>query len=305
MSYQLLTKLWTKFFNNKDYAELKYNISLKKKLKNYRETIKPKIIKIHHKIKSQKSLNFLHSGHIGDLIYSLSLIKTLSKTHQCNFFVEANKKMNFEYKNHPSGDVMINDRMINLLLPLLRKQNFLNTVNIYNKEEIDINLNLFRDVPINLLFHTIRWYSHLTGVPVDIAEKFLDVKKFNNFNNKIVIVRSTRNRNYFINYNFLRNVKNIVCVGLKEEYENLKKDIPHLEFYDCKDFLEMAEIINSCKFFIGNQTFAYSIAEGLKIPRLLEVFPDFPVVFPVGENCYDFYHQVHFEKYFNLLNNIE
>ena len=64
----------------------------------------------------------------------------------------------------------------------------------------------------------------------------------------------------------------------------------------------MAIIINSSKFFIGNLCFAYSIAEALKIPRLLETCPDFPVVFPIGGKAFDFYHQVHFEKFFNKLN---
>jgi len=100
----------------------------------------------------------------------------------------------------------------------------------------------------------------------------------------------------------LKNVSNIVCVGLESEYQDLKKDVPNLEFYDCKDFLEMAQIIKSSKFFIGNLCFAYSVAEGLKIPRLLEASPEFPVVFPTGKNGYDFYHQLHFKKYFDLLN---
>ena len=62
----------------------------------------------------------------------------------------------------------------------------------------------------------------------------------------------------------------------------------------------MAELINSCKFFIGNLGFAFSIAEGLKKPRLLNL-PKFSVLFPIGENAYDFYHQIHFEKYFKNL----
>ena len=65
----------------------------------------------------------------------------------------------------------------------------------------------------------------------------------------------------------------------------------------------MAEAINSCKFFIGNLNFAFSLAEGLKVPRLLENSPDFPVVYPIGKNAYDFYHQIHFEKYFKMLDN--
>ena len=50
-------------------------------------------------------------------------------------------------------------------------------------------------------------------------------------------------------------------VGLLDEYNILQKEVPNLEFYDCKDFLEMAEIIKASKFFIGNLCFAYSVAE--------------------------------------------
>ena len=93
-----------------------------------------------------------------------------------------------------------------------------------------------------------------------------------------------------------------------KDYDNIiivegtwQKEIHNLEFHDCKDFLEMAEIIKGSKFFIGNECFAYSIAESLKIPRLLEASPDFPVVFPTSSNGYDFYHQNHFEKLFKNL----
>ena len=70
-----------------------------------------------------------------------------------------------------------------------------------------------------------------------------------------------------------------------------------------KDFLEMAQVIKSSKFFIGNQSVAYPMAEGLKVPRLLEAEPSFPVVQPIGKNAYDFYYQPHFEKFVSLLNN--
>jgi len=46
----------------------------------------------------------------------------------------------------------------------------------------------------------------------------------------------------------------------------------------------MAEIIKASRFYIGNMSFQYNMAEGLKIPRFLEASPDLPVVFPVGLN---------------------
>ena len=64
----------------------------------------------------------------------------------------------------------------------------------------------------------------------------------------------------------------------------------------------MAEILKASKFFIGNMSLQYIISEALKVPRLLEASPDYPVAFPVGPNAFDAYHQVHFEKFFRQLN---
>ena len=298
----MFKKYWVKLFQKNKYLDIKRQNRNKEILEIYNQNIKNEIIKIENRLKDKKTLNFAHAGHMGDLIYSLSIVKELSKNYSCNFFIVTNKKVEQNYLDHPSGNVFINDRAAKLLLPLLKKQDYLNQVKIYKDEDIDINFDLFRKVPINLNFHSIRWFSHLVGVPIKMSEKFLNVSENNDVKNKIVILRTKRYRNPFINYQFLNQKKNLMFIGLKDEFNDLKKDVPNLEFYDCKDFLEMAEIINSSKFFIGNQCLAYAIAEGLKVNRLLEASPESPFVFPVGGNGYDFYHQTHFEKYFNILN---
>ncbi len=207
-----------------------------------------------------------------------------------------------KYPNHPSGNVYLDERIVNLLLPLLKNQNFINKCGIYQGEDIDIDLDFFRDIPIDIRFHSVRWYMHLTGVQIDMSAPFLESDNHHSIKNNIIIVRSPRYRNDFINYNFLNKIKEkIICIGLKKEYEDLKQNIQQLEFYNCKDFLELSRIIKSCRLFIGNECFAYSVAEGLKVPRLLEASPDFPVVFPIGNKGYDFYHQIHFEKLFEKL----
>ena len=63
---------------------------------------------------------------------------------------------------------------------------------IFNNENIDIDLDLFRDIPINLNFHSIRWYSHLTGTSLDMNRNYLEVGTNREFNDKIVIVRTQR-----------------------------------------------------------------------------------------------------------------
>jgi len=296
-----ILKLWYKIFDKDKYQNLKYRISESDRVKYYNTKIFDKILKVQNNIKNNKELSFLHSGHMGDIVYSFPVIKELSKNHNCNLYIQINKPMKAYYHKHPSQNVFLDERIVKLLLPLLRKQSFLNSVNIYNDEKIDVDLDIFRDVPINIRFHSIRWYSHITGVQPNMENSFLSVEPHESIKNKIVLVRTHRYRNEYINYKFLEKTKNLLFVGLKSEFNDLKKEIHNLEFYDCKDFLELAQIIKSSKFFIGNLCFAYSVAEALKVPRLLEACPDFPVVFPVGSNAFDFYHQNHFEKFFNYL----
>ena len=299
----MLKKLYYKLFKSKDrYNKFKLDQTIIKQQNLFEEKFKNKLFDISNSINNKKTLNFLHSGHCGDLIYSLALIKELSKSHQCNLFIGVGKKIEGAYFKHPAKGVYIDNRIAKQILPLLKFQSFLNEVKIHSEENIDINLDLFRDLPISLNFNSCRWYFHLTGVHVDLSAPYLDSTEHKNIKDKIVILRTFRYRNHFINYKFLNKIEeDIIFIGLKEEFEDLKKDIPKLQHYEPENFFEMSQIIKSSKFFLGNQTPAFAIGESLKVPRLLECSPDFTVVQPIGGNCYDFYFQIHFEKWFKKL----
>ena len=285
----------------------------KKKIKDLRKHKKNRKISIDFKkklyfidkvIENNKVLNFLHSGHMGDLIYALPVIKKLSENHTCNLFIGINKIFtNEKYKNHTSAGVLINDRIFNYALPLIGKQKYLNKVQKYIDQKIDINLDLFRDMP-GKPSNTSKWYFHITGVHADLYKPFLDTQEHDKIKNKIVISRSLRNKNTFIDYSFLNDFcDQLIFIGLKDEYLDLKKVIPELKHYDPLDFFEMSQIIKSSKFFLGNQSSPFAIAEGLKVPRLLENTYDVHDVEPTGGNCYDFFYQTHFEKFFYKLLN--
>ena len=94
----------------------------------------------------------------------------------------------------------------------------------------------------------------------------------------------------------------IYCSLAEDEFLDLKNVVKNLEFYDCKDFLDMASIVKSSKFVLANSSITFPIAEGLNVPRLLESFPDYPAAQPHGKNAYNFYFQAHFEKLFKILN---
>jgi hypothetical protein len=300
MLNNFFTKLWYKFFNKEKYIDLKNEKRTSDRFKYYNSRIYAQILEIQKKIENNKELSFLHSGRLGDLIYSLATIKELSKSHKCKLYVQIEKPILGSHDS--SRKVFINKRCGDLILPLLRNQDFLDVVNIYKDEKIDINLDLFRDIPISLSFYSSRWFSHICGININVENTFLSVKPHELIKNKIIVGRSSRYRNAYINYKFLKNTKNLLCIGLKEEFQDSKKDINDLEFHECKDFLEMAEIIKASKFFIGNMSLQYIISEALKVPRLLEASPDFPAAFPVGPNAFDAYHQNHFEKFFTNLN---
>ena len=210
--------------------------------------------------------------------------------------------MPLEYIKHPAKGFYIDDRMLNLFLPLMKKQKYFYEVDKYQGQEIDVDFNLFRILPINICFNSPRWYFQISGIQVDLSIPYMEVNDHESIKDKIVIHRTFRHRNQFINYKFLRNYDDLIFIGTKDEYEDLKKDVPNLEFCECKNFLEMARIIKSSRFFIGNQSIAYPMAEALKVPRLLEAEPMFPVVQPVGNKAFDFYYQPHFEKFVEILN---
>ena len=299
----MIKKIYFKFFKSKEkYNEFKQNDIYKKQKVLFNKNIKSKLEKIDKKIIYNKELNFLHSGHCGDLLYSLPVIKKLSLTHKCNLFIGVNKKVPGGYFKHPAKNVYIDDRMYNLILPLIKFQKYINTVQKFNNQSIDIDLDIFREFPVNINFNSSKWYFHITGKNCDLSEPYIESIDHKEIKNKIIILRSFRSRNHLIDYDFINNYREeLIFIGLKDEFEDLKKRIPKLIFYNPKDFLEMSQIIKSSKFFLGNQSVGFAIAEGLKVPRILENRPDMPVVQPMGGDCYDFYFQNHFENWFKYL----
>jgi len=299
-----LKKFWYKITNINKYKDYKILQEKEKNIKIFKDKFEKELTDIQSKIKDKKELSFLHSGHSGDVINSLPVIKELSKTHRCNLYLNINKPLNLSYHKHPAGNVFIDKRIFNLLHPLLKSQNYIYEVKKYENQNIDINFDIVRELPASINFDNVRWFFHLAGVQHDLIKPYIDVEPSKIFREKIVIHRTFRYRNYFINYKFLNTHKNLLFLGMKDEYNDLKKEIQNLEFHDCKSFLEMAMIIKSSKFFIGNQSVGYDIAEALKVPRLLEGCPYFPVIKPHGDKAYDFFYQVHFEKWFNYLSGI-
>ena len=293
-------KLWLRFFDNSEYQQLKNLGRIEESSKKFKEKYQNKIDEIQDNIERKKSLNFLHSGHLADIINVLPVIKKLAENHTCNLYININKTVKNYYK-HPAGKYYLNEKIYKRLEPLLVKQSYINNVQIFDNQEIDVNFDLIRELPINLLFDNASYASILTGVYPDLSSQFLECENHKKLEGYVVIQRTFRYRNHFINYDFLNNYKKLLFIGIKSEYDDLKKTVKNLEFYDCLDFVEMSEIIKSSKFTLGNSSLAFPIAEGLNVPRLLEACPYFPAAQPHGKNAFNFYFQNQFEKLFKYL----
>lgn len=233
---------------------------------------------------------FRHSGKLGDIIYSLPTVLALAGEESADFLIH--------------GGPFLNAQSVEMLIPLLQSQPYIHTCRSYAGEEIDYDLDLFRALPINLDSGNIaRWLFYIYGVDYDLAKPWLFTQPDPSYKERIVLSRGPFYRNETIKYHFMREYANIFFVGTRPEYQEMQKQIPRLEFAPVKDFLELAKIIAGCRFFIGNQSFPYSLAEALKVPRIVELSPQAPNVIPAGSNGFDFFFQTHLELYVGRLFN--
>ena len=241
-------------------------------------------------------VSFKHSGNSGDIIYSFPAVFALSQGKDVHFFLHAHQPINNRNLYHPLGNVMLNDKMIEMLKPLLLYQPNIKVVEHFNEQAVDYNLDLIRDYSFYLDRSSIvRWYFLIFGVSYDSSQPWLIAPKDEQYKDCIVIARSHRYRSPVVDYRFLKKYPNKLFLGLEDEYNDMKATVGDLAYQPVNDFLQMATIINSCKLFIGNQSFPFSLAEGLKAKRLLEVYYKTPNVIVEGKGANDFMYQPQFE----------
>lgn len=116
---------------------------------------------------------------------------------------------------------------------------------------------------------------------------------------KILINRTQRYTNPNIHYFFLKQYeKELIFTGTEQEYKHFCKEwdlnIPYLQI---KDFYELVQAIDLCKFTIGNQSLFFHLCDAIKKPRILEVCSKFPNTFPTGKGGLAFVYQEALELY--------
>jgi hypothetical protein len=231
----------------------------------------------------------IHSGNAGDIIYSLPTAKELGAGHYI-----------INLASDPAfgglGGRSITFPIARALAPLLLSQPYIKRVTI-----VSSNLPLeFLDQPIEGVdFILDKFRLHEPGkhhlaichalafeVHINLYEKWLHVESGKSDHDYIVVALTPRYRSLPKEYwpEVLSGLDNVIAIGLPQEFHCIAGITA--DFVTCTDFLEMAKMIQGCRLFIGNQNFPYAIAEGLKAPRIVEVFPEYQNAYPIGRSGY-------------------
>lgn len=206
-------------------------------------------------------------------------------------------------QNDTGKMVNMSNKQWDMIKPLLESQEYIDHCEEWDGQKFDINLDAFREGEFSTMpFGSLprwSWYTH-PALACDLSKPWIKLPIVDGYNENIVINFTERYRNTNVTYFFLKKYKDVlIFAGTIGEYElfckQWKLDIPYLTV---DNFYQLGGILNSCKFFLGNQSFCWNLCEAQKKPRLLEVCRQASNCIPIGENAFDFLHQGALEFYF-------
>jgi hypothetical protein len=162
---------------------------------------------------------------------------------------------------------------------------------------VDFDLNLFRKEYKNLSAGNIQnWIANAYHEFRPNLSKQCVFLPENIGNNYIIVNRTTRYNNFFIDYTQLEQYDNVYFVGTEKEFKRFAIHNDKITHLKVNNALEMAIAINGCKLFIGGQSLAFSIAEQLKVKRILEQYLYAPNVIPQGGEWFTFHTNEQFKN---------
>jgi hypothetical protein len=251
---------------------------------------------------SVMALNFRHSGQLGDIVYAIPAMRAIARRHGASRFAlyvpSDNAAHHADGLNHIGGTQMVSQPMFDFIVPLLRRQPFIEAVHFVPSHEIPadpFDCDRVRDSGINMCAGNIKdYYYKLFAVLAESPEQWVapsETVSEKGARHDILIGRSTRYLNQAIDYGVLTQLGlRIGFVGLAREFDEFHARFPDLpiEYVRTRDALEVCDRIAEASLYIGNQSFFFAIAEALQTNRLLEAFEPVPNVVPSGGRCGQF-----------------
>lgn len=214
---------------------------------------------------------FVHTGDLGDIIYSLPIIRQMGGG-------------NLILHNRPDVTRPMDEEKFKALELLLQMQPYLHQVfhepdphMTWEPEVVDFTHFRGRHAPKQTLCDSMWQHVHrkTNPPPIDTATPWLDVGNVP-AHGKVVIARSARyhNRQWDRIWPALVRLRECVFVGTKAEHEAMEA-LCHMEiaYAPTENLHELACLIKGASLFVGNQSCPFALAEAMKVPRVLEVDP--------------------------------
>lgn len=233
-----------------------------------------------------KTINFVGGGLIGDFIQCLFAVKNLCEEHQskANLYITDDCRLGGDQFRFPLHKVYSD------LAPILEQQEYINTFKIFENQTDDfINLNDFRKSPLLFRANWTEFLQHTFNFTYKPPYQWISVKETNpEFEGKVLLHRSPRRHsdNFPFEEIIEKYKERIVFISNDpNEYESFpfKSQLP---YYKVDTLLDVYSAINSCEFFIGNQSSPYTLATSVDKPRVLELSTSPDMYSSIGENKY-------------------
>lgn len=197
-------------------------------------------------------MNFLHERDFGDIILSLASVQAAGGG---NYYIQNNPKA------------------AQVLGPLIEFQPYIKKFGKKGLGFIDKSFVDFRKQGLGwgipLALHHARWI----GQEVDFSKPWLTACEDSQYNGKIIVNKTERYANPMFPWGELVKLlgDKMLFVGHDHEYALFCRRFGHIERLIIRDYLHLATAINSSECFIGNQSSANCVAEGLKHRSIQEV----------------------------------
>ena len=261
------------------------------------------------------NLVFWHHGSFGDIVYAFSVVEEYKKKFEkedtgvhVTFLVK--DRLRFEQFLRLTSVQPYIDRFscntggtIRNLIKRLESGKPTESVNIAEVPELyTLNLDMFDEtVFVDLAthykritladrkLHLVECNSQSLGIDVDMHRPWLhNVEPSKTTNGKIVVNLTPRYKPLPGQSFEIADMQAIrdrcVFIGLPREHVRYVNFYGQIDYISCWDVLSMAEEIAGCSLFLGNQSCAFSLAEALKVPRLLTESKDAPNCTPSSNN---------------------
>lgn len=215
--------------------------------------------------------SFLHSGDLGDAVYSLPSVRGLGGGE-------------IYFASRPWTRTRWEDgKLLEALRPLIEASGYAEAY-LHAGEYIDHDFSTFRNGGYRLGDTIVERQRRWVGASINLEPWLRAVQRRIA---RVVFSRAERWPGFHFPWaEVVRAFPEAVFLGLPHEHKAFEKEYGKVSYYPCRDLLEAAEVIQGSELFIGNQSACAAIAHGLGHAMVLEVCAYAPDCFLKRPNAY-------------------